>query len=195
MKPNNLVVLTLVKFPHSPILHHAFSSWIEKTTTKKIHCQLGKQICLTIVWGYAEILPWPLPTQNHSFLRNLTPFSKNSFVLFYEFLIKLKKNIWLRSRAVIVMLQYIMMYLLVRPAVRKVLLNNFRLTITIRLHKSPPLILLKLVSLPRSRIGYLTAVNVEWRSNKVAHWIEIESRFKKIFFDPNYQINHFPESN
>ena len=25
----------LVKFPHSPILHHAFSSWIEKTTTKQ----------------------------------------------------------------------------------------------------------------------------------------------------------------
>ena len=24
-----------VKFPHSPILHYAFSSWIEKTTTKQ----------------------------------------------------------------------------------------------------------------------------------------------------------------
>ena len=29
------------KFPHSPILHYAFSSWIEKTMTKTIHC-LGK---------------------------------------------------------------------------------------------------------------------------------------------------------
>ena len=26
----------LVKFPHSPILHYAFSSWIEKTMTKTI---------------------------------------------------------------------------------------------------------------------------------------------------------------
>ena len=26
-----------VKFPHSPILHYAFSSWIEKTMTKTIH--------------------------------------------------------------------------------------------------------------------------------------------------------------
>ena len=28
----------LVKFPHSPILHYAFSSWIEKTMTKTIDC-------------------------------------------------------------------------------------------------------------------------------------------------------------
>ena len=28
----------VVKFPHSPILHYAFSSWIEKTMTKTIHC-------------------------------------------------------------------------------------------------------------------------------------------------------------
>ena len=28
----------LVKFPHSPILHYAFSSWIEKTMTKAIDC-------------------------------------------------------------------------------------------------------------------------------------------------------------
>ena len=27
-----------VKFPHSPILHYAFSSWIEKTMTKTIDC-------------------------------------------------------------------------------------------------------------------------------------------------------------
>ena len=27
-----------VKFPHSPILHYASSSWIEKTRTKTIHC-------------------------------------------------------------------------------------------------------------------------------------------------------------
>ena len=26
-----------VKFPHSPILHYAFSSWIEKTMNKTIH--------------------------------------------------------------------------------------------------------------------------------------------------------------
>ena len=39
-----------VKFPHSPILHYAFSSWIEKTMTKTIYC-------FTIVWGCAEILP------------------------------------------------------------------------------------------------------------------------------------------
>ena len=29
---------SVVKFPHSPILHYAFSSWIEKTMTKTIHC-------------------------------------------------------------------------------------------------------------------------------------------------------------
>ena len=57
-----------VKFPHSPILHYAFSSWIEKTMTKtmdrkktdnnkKKNRKLGKQICFTIVWGCAEILP------------------------------------------------------------------------------------------------------------------------------------------
>ena len=28
---------TTVKFPHSPILHYAFSSWIEKTMNKTIH--------------------------------------------------------------------------------------------------------------------------------------------------------------
>ena len=33
--------ISRVKFPHSPILHYAFSSWIEKTMTKTIHC-LGK---------------------------------------------------------------------------------------------------------------------------------------------------------
>ena len=27
----------LVKFPHSPILHYAFSSWTEKTMTKTMH--------------------------------------------------------------------------------------------------------------------------------------------------------------
>ena len=32
-------VLILVKFPYSPILHYAFSSWIEKTMTKTIRCQ------------------------------------------------------------------------------------------------------------------------------------------------------------
>ena len=26
-----------IKFPHSPNLHYAFSSWIEKTITKTIH--------------------------------------------------------------------------------------------------------------------------------------------------------------
>ena len=30
-------VYNLVKFPHSPILHYAFSSWAEKTMTKTIH--------------------------------------------------------------------------------------------------------------------------------------------------------------
>ena len=30
-----------VKFPHSPILHYAFSSWIEKTMTKQ-YIAIGK---------------------------------------------------------------------------------------------------------------------------------------------------------
>ena len=32
-----LLQVTWVKFPHSPILHYAFSSWTEKTMTKTIH--------------------------------------------------------------------------------------------------------------------------------------------------------------
>ena len=39
-----------VKFPHNPILHYAFSSWIEKIMTKTIDCH----------WGCAEILPHKL---------------------------------------------------------------------------------------------------------------------------------------
>ena len=46
----------LIKFPYSPILHYAFSSWIEKTMTKTNTFPLGKQIYFTIVWGCAEIL-------------------------------------------------------------------------------------------------------------------------------------------
>ena len=33
--------LIVVKFPHSPILHYAFSSWIEKTMTKQ-YIAIGK---------------------------------------------------------------------------------------------------------------------------------------------------------
>ena len=35
-----------VKFPHSPILHYAFSSWIEKTMTKTIHCHCENRFVL-----------------------------------------------------------------------------------------------------------------------------------------------------
>ena len=41
-----LVSIILVKFPHSPILHYAFSSWIEKTTTKTIHCHWENRFVL-----------------------------------------------------------------------------------------------------------------------------------------------------
>ena len=41
------------KISHSPILHYAFSSWIKKAMA----LSLGKQICFTIEWGCAEILP------------------------------------------------------------------------------------------------------------------------------------------
>ena len=47
-----------VKFPHSPILHYALSSWIEKKITKTIHCHWENRFGLTIVWGCAEILRW-----------------------------------------------------------------------------------------------------------------------------------------
>ena len=47
----------MVKFPHSPVLHYAFGSWIEKTITKNNTLPLVKQICFTIVWGCVEILP------------------------------------------------------------------------------------------------------------------------------------------
>ena len=36
----------LVKFPHSPILHYAFSSWIEKTMTKTIDCHWENRFVL-----------------------------------------------------------------------------------------------------------------------------------------------------
>ena len=35
-----------VKFPHSPIPHYAFSSWIEKTMTKTIHCHWENRFVL-----------------------------------------------------------------------------------------------------------------------------------------------------
>ena len=35
-----------VKFPYSPTLHYAFSSWIEKTTTKTIHCHWENRFVL-----------------------------------------------------------------------------------------------------------------------------------------------------
>ena len=35
-----------VKFPHSPILHYAFSSWIEKAMTKTIHCRWENRFVL-----------------------------------------------------------------------------------------------------------------------------------------------------
>ena len=42
---NNLIN-TKVKFPHSPILHYAISSWIEKTMTKTIHCHWENRFVL-----------------------------------------------------------------------------------------------------------------------------------------------------
>ena len=36
----------VVKFPHSPILHYAFSSLIEKTMTKTIHCHRENRFVL-----------------------------------------------------------------------------------------------------------------------------------------------------
>ena len=53
---SNTEELMTVKFPHSPILHYAFSSWREKTMQKQ-YIALGKQICFTIGWECAEILP------------------------------------------------------------------------------------------------------------------------------------------
>ena len=35
-----------VKFPYSPTLHYVFSSWIEKTTTKTIHCHWENRFVL-----------------------------------------------------------------------------------------------------------------------------------------------------
>ena len=39
-------VVTGVKFPHSPLLHYAFSSQIEKTMTKTIHCHWENRFVL-----------------------------------------------------------------------------------------------------------------------------------------------------
>ena len=35
-----------VKFPHSPILNYAFSSWIEQTMTKTIYCHWENRFVL-----------------------------------------------------------------------------------------------------------------------------------------------------
>ena len=36
----------LVKFPHNPILNYVFSSWIEKTMSKTIHCHWENKFVL-----------------------------------------------------------------------------------------------------------------------------------------------------
>ena len=41
-----VVLMMLVKFRHSPILHYAFSSWIEKAMTKTIHCHWENRFVL-----------------------------------------------------------------------------------------------------------------------------------------------------
>ena len=44
---NGIQNLRSVEFPHSHILlHYAFSSWIEKTTTKTIHCHWENRFVL-----------------------------------------------------------------------------------------------------------------------------------------------------
>ena len=52
-------IIWWVKFPHSPILHYAFMD--RENNDKNNTFPLGKQICLTIVWGCAEILPSGVP--------------------------------------------------------------------------------------------------------------------------------------
>ena len=39
----------LIKFPHSPILHYAFSSWVEKTMTKTIRCHWENRFAYNIM--------------------------------------------------------------------------------------------------------------------------------------------------
>ena len=41
-----LISFISVKFPHSPILHYVFSSWIEKTIKKTIHCHWENRFAL-----------------------------------------------------------------------------------------------------------------------------------------------------
>ena len=41
-----LLIVFTVKFPHGPILHYAFSSWIEITMTKTIHCHWENRFVL-----------------------------------------------------------------------------------------------------------------------------------------------------
>ena len=61
---------TLVKFPHSPILHYAFSSRLEKTIKKNNIIPLGELICFDNSMGLygnftgtcAETLPVPFPS-------------------------------------------------------------------------------------------------------------------------------------
>ena len=40
------IIQNTVKFPHSLILHYAFSSWIEKTMTKTVHCHWENRFVL-----------------------------------------------------------------------------------------------------------------------------------------------------
>lgn len=53
----DITSLNFGKFPQSPILHYQFSSWMEKTMTRKDTLPLEKQIRFTIVWAVRKFYP------------------------------------------------------------------------------------------------------------------------------------------
>ena len=79
----DITSLNIGKFPQSPILHYAFSSWMEKTMTKTMHClwknrfvlqQYG--LCGNFTLNFVYILSdgWLL----YSYISNHDFFSQNS---------------------------------------------------------------------------------------------------------------------
>ena len=67
-----------IKFPHSPILYCAFSSWIEKTVTKTIHCHWENRFVLQKYGAVWKFLPKRFSKINPRQTSSLSLFPKRS---------------------------------------------------------------------------------------------------------------------
>ena len=98
------IEICLVKFPHSPILHYAFSSWIEKTMTKTIHCHWENRFVLQYGAVRKFYPPFEWLHRNRSYCQNWNMFeqiclsndlnNKKSVVCFYNNKIQRCPSVW-----------------------------------------------------------------------------------------------------